>query len=287
MAIDNNHIYPSLISIVSALENNNREKNLLAYNLLLSFDFMKEKIKIFESLKKKYDVRINYYLIPKIFYNFRKWRMGTDSIYYKLLIPMIFPSLERILYLDGDTLIYKDLFELYSLPLFNNYILATPSPIHEMPKNFKLKDNIYINAGVNLINIKKIRQDKKDFELLYYCSKYSHLFNLPEQDLINYVYRGNIGVLPFKYGIYLYGNVKIFKKFHSYKYKISIKTKDIIEALNEPTIVHLVYCEPKVWTRRTKSTFGIDYICKYYQKEFYYFARKTDYYNEILRKYMN
>ena len=126
--------------------------------------------------------------------------MGTDSIYYKLLIPMIFQTLERMLYLDGDTLIFKDLYELYSLPLFNNYILATPSPIHGMPKNFKLKDN---NSGVNLINIKKIRQDKKDFELLYYCSKYSHLFNLPEQDLINYVYRGNIGVLPFKYG-YIY-----------------------------------------------------------------------------------
>ena len=46
MAIDNSHIYPSLISIVSALENNNREKNILVYYLLLSFDFMKEKINI-------------------------------------------------------------------------------------------------------------------------------------------------------------------------------------------------------------------------------------------------
>ena len=199
---------------------------------------------------------------------------------------MIFPSLERILYLDGDTLIYKDLFELYALPLHNNYILSPPSPLHRMPKNFKLKDSIYVNAGVNLINIKKIRQDKKDFELLYYCSKYSHLFGAPEQDLINYVYRGNIGVLPFKYGIFLYGNITIFKKFHSHKYKIPIKAKDIIEALNEPTIVHLVYCVPKVWELRTKSFFGIDYICKYYQKEFYYFASKTDYYSEILRKYM-
>lgn len=52
MSIDNRHIYPTLISIVSALENNNREKNLLVYNLLLSFDFMKENINIFESLKK-------------------------------------------------------------------------------------------------------------------------------------------------------------------------------------------------------------------------------------------
>ena len=228
-----------------------------------------------------------YYFIPKIFFNFSKWRNGTDTIYYKLLIPMIFPNLERMLYLDGDTLIYKDLYELYSLPLFNNYILATPSPIHEWPKNVKLKYNIYVNSGINLINIKKIRQDKKDFKLLYYCSKYSHLFYLPEQDLINYVYKGNIGVLPFKYGIYLYGNIKIFKKFHSDKYTIFIKTKDIIEAINNPTIVHLVYCEPKVWSYETKSIFGIDYICKHYQKEFYYFARKTDYYNEIFRKYMN
>jgi hypothetical protein len=39
MALDNNIIYPTLVSMISALENN--KKNILAYNLLLSDDFKK------------------------------------------------------------------------------------------------------------------------------------------------------------------------------------------------------------------------------------------------------
>lgn len=39
IALDNNIIYPTLVSMISALENN--KKNILAYNLLLSDDFKK------------------------------------------------------------------------------------------------------------------------------------------------------------------------------------------------------------------------------------------------------
>ena len=66
MSIDKNGIYISLVSMVSALENNNQNKNILIYHLLLSHDFNMEKIEYFESLKEKYDFRINYYIIPNI-----------------------------------------------------------------------------------------------------------------------------------------------------------------------------------------------------------------------------
>ena len=45
MALDNKIIYPTLVSMVSALENNNNEKNILAYYLLLSHDFNKKMYK--------------------------------------------------------------------------------------------------------------------------------------------------------------------------------------------------------------------------------------------------
>lgn len=285
MSLDNNHIYPTLISMISFLENNDKDKNLLIYYLLLSNDFIKEKINIFESLKNNYDVRINYYIIPNIFKNWKKWRDNTDSHYYKLLIPMLFQNLERILYLDGDTLAYKDISELYNFPLLNNYIAAPPSPFNKMPKKFEIKSKIYINVGVILINIKKIRKCKKDLELLYYTSKYSHLCTLPEQDLTNYVFRNKIGLLPFKYGIYLYGNIKIFEKYHTQKYKIIFKKEEILEAINDPVIVHLVFCEPKIWWNHSKNRFGYNIICKKYQKDFYYYANKTDYYSKIVNLY--
>lgn len=81
MALDNNIIYQTLVSMTSALENNNNEKNILAYNLLLSADFKKENIKVFESLKRNYPVIINYYVIPNIFGKLKTWRHGTHCHY--------------------------------------------------------------------------------------------------------------------------------------------------------------------------------------------------------------
>ena len=62
MALDNNQIYSTLISIISALENNNKEKNFLIYYLLLSYDFNTKNIEIFENLKNKYPVKFNYFI---------------------------------------------------------------------------------------------------------------------------------------------------------------------------------------------------------------------------------
>ena len=125
MALDNKIIYPTLISMTSALDNNNKSNNILVYNLLLSNNFNKTNIKIFESLKKNYSVLINYYIIPHIFNNFKRWRGGTYCHYYKILIPMLFSDLERMIYLDGDTLVFVDLEEMYNLPFYNNYILGS------------------------------------------------------------------------------------------------------------------------------------------------------------------
>ena len=69
------------------------------------------------------------------------------------MFPIIYPELKRIIYLDGDTLIFKDLLELYNLPFKNNYILGEPAPFHKFPEKFSKNSTIYINVGVSLINL--------------------------------------------------------------------------------------------------------------------------------------
>ena len=48
MSLDNNAIYPTLVSMTSALENNDNNKNILVYYLLLSHDFNVKNLEIFE-----------------------------------------------------------------------------------------------------------------------------------------------------------------------------------------------------------------------------------------------
>lgn len=105
-SFNNKLTYQTLVPMASGLENNNFDSNLIIYHLLFSYDYNTSNIDIFESLKENYEVKINYYIIRPFFNNSIKWTYGTDCVYYKLILSLIFPDLERVIYLDGDTLIF-------------------------------------------------------------------------------------------------------------------------------------------------------------------------------------
>ena len=285
MALDNNVIYPTLVSMISALENNNNNKNILAYYLLLSNDFEKKNIKIFESLKENYPVIINYYIIPNIFDNFKRWSQGTHCHYHKILIPILFPYLERILYLDTDTLIFKDLSKMYNLDFNHNFILGAQAHDKYIMKKFNRKLKVLVNAGVILFNIKKIRKYNKDIKLLYFIMKNSKDLRYPEQDSMNLVFNPKVGILPYEYGMRIIDSLETYKEKCEPKYLIKYSINEIKNAISSPSIVHLVYCSPKIWYRKTKSRFKKEQICIKYQEKFYYYAKKTKYYNDIYNKY--
>ena len=203
LSTDNSNIYPTLIVMTSILENN-KPNHIIIFFLLLSIDFKRKNLFIFESLKKNYEVIINYCYIHNIFNNLKKWR-NSYAIYFKLFLPLLLKDEKRIIHLDGDTMVFSDLWEMYNLPFYNNYLLA------QRTKNYKFKDKKnkkwVINAGVILFNIEKFRKDNKDFEIFYYLFKYK----FTEQDALNYVLLPNIGYLPFKYGI-VFNNPLICKK---------------------------------------------------------------------------
>ena len=290
MACDNDKgaIYSTLVSMTSALENNNKEQNLLVYHLLLSNNFDMRKISYFESLKNDYDFILNYFKIPPVFkYIHKKWK-NTDTVEYKLLLSLIYPDIPRIIFLDGDTLIFTDISEMYNLEFNDNYLLGYPYHTADSldkwdPDNFK----IYVNGGVLLFNIHKIRKDNMDLKLLLFHGVNYTRTNFFEQDSLNYIYKNKIGLLPLKYGVYLFGNIEEYKKEYLYKMRIDINFTELENAIEKPSIVHLCCCNPKVWYKSTRQEKGFNHICERFQKEFYFYANKTKYYKEIYNTYMN
>ena len=285
---DKGAIYSTLVSMTSALENNNKEQNLLVYHLLLSNNFDMRKISYFESLKNDYDFILNYFKIPPVFkYIHKKWK-NTDTVEYKLLLSLIYPDIPRIIFLDGDTLIFTDISEMYNLEFNDNYLLGYPYHTADSldkwdPDNFK----IYVNGGVLLFNIHKIRKDNMDLKLLLFHGVNYTRTNFFEQDSLNYIYKNKIGLLPLKYGVYLFGNIEEYKKEYLYKMRIDINLTELENAIEKPSIVHLCCCNPKVWYKSTRQEKGFNHICERFQKEFYFYANKTKYYKEIYNTYMN
>ena len=285
MALDSRSIYQTLVSVTSALENNNKNENILVYHFLLSYNFQMEKLEILESLKEKYDFRANYYKIPNIFKSMRRWRRSY-TVYYKLLIPIIFSDFDRIIFLDSDTLIFKDISEMFYLPFNNTYVLGYPFHTANSLFRFGIFAKKYINGGVLLINIKKIKKDGKDLELINFTARNGNKFVFLEQDTMNYIYFNKTGLLPFKYGIYLYGNITQFKDNYRRKIGTKVDMKEMEKAIKDPSIVHLCCCNPKVWFKKTRHERRFNHICTRFQNEFYFYANKTKYYDIIYNKYM-
>ena len=149
-----------------------------------------------------------------------------------------------------------------------------------MEKHGIKKPEHYINGGCLLFNIKKIRKDNKDVDLLSLTIKNNSEWRFREQDSINYVFNSSLGFLPLKYGIYMIGSNKVWDALSHYVFSPLNKTEGY-EAIKDPSIVHFSCCWPKVWTNGSKNLFKNDEICLRYQKEFYHYARKTNYYQLI------
>lgn len=116
----------------------------------------------------------------------------TRQFPYTALVRCFFTKIlneDKILYLDVDTIVDKDLTELWNFNLGNCCIAA----------RFENQKAEYFNSGVLLMNLKMIRDlqlDDKVIRLLKKCR-----FAFPDQDAMNIIFKGRIKELPFKYNV--------------------------------------------------------------------------------------
>ena len=101
----------------------------------------------------------------------------------RLALPLMYPDLDRVLYLDVDTIVERDISELFELEFGGCYFAAVP----EYAKSND--DRLYVNAGVLLLNMKKLR-DGMAQELIDEANAAYHQY--PDQDVINLMCKGYI-----------------------------------------------------------------------------------------------
>lgn len=77
----------------------------------------------------------------------------TKGCFLRFLIPIIFPELDRALYIDADTLCLGDIAELYNTDFGNNYFMACRGHLYSDKQAAQLGLPYYINSGVLLFNI--------------------------------------------------------------------------------------------------------------------------------------
>ncbi|MDR2540254.1 MAG: hypothetical protein LBD11_00275 [Candidatus Peribacteria bacterium] len=136
-----------------------------------------------EHIANNYGQKIHFFIgpvekiIPKSTQKILIWNKEGGrpfTIFYRMFFSSIFPEItDRILYLDSDTLVIKDLGKLYNQD-FEGDTLIGGRDVSWMRywKKQKLGIENYMNSGVLLINIPKFIATNREKELTNVNEKY-------------------------------------------------------------------------------------------------------------------
>ena len=118
---------------------------------------------------------------------------------YRFILADLLPSLDRIIYLDIDTLVLGDLTELWRINLEGNFIGATKDalPYSDMnaSQRFIFEKEMYFNSGVLLIDLNIFRECKISNKLIDFAINTVSYCRYGDQDILNYYFSGTLKLL--------------------------------------------------------------------------------------------
>ena len=280
--LDNNYLYPTLVSMISILENSSRYTFYFFYLLVGKNIFKKENKEKLMHLEEKYNncKIIIFELTNENLLNARINRYPI-SAYYRLLLAKLIPDIKRIIYLDGDTLVFTDLTKMINLDMKNNIILGFVDDDYKKAKIFGIKTYKYITSGVLLIDLEKMRKENISQKFFDFIRNNKKKLIQEDQTIINIVLHGRIDLLPPKFGVWNFVNIKNVIHHNHYKNKkLGIQAYDdreILEGWRHPSIIHFVMGKP--WRDALfKSN-------KHFHQKWWEYAKKSDEYENIIKFY--
>lgn len=122
----------------------------------------------------------------------------SRAAYLRLSLPSLLPELEKVIYLDCDLVVRGDLADLMTFDI-SEFYMGGVVDILEKENCERLSLEKYCNSGVLLLNLKKIREDKKDQQLFEYISEYPERIIYHDQDVLNAVLQEGIVYLEPKW----------------------------------------------------------------------------------------
>lgn len=282
MASDNNYAPQMGVSAISVLQN--APANIFYdFYFLVPPDFSCKFKKIIEKDCAEYkNNKVNFIDMKEHFSNSKiLLRHVTQQACYRLLAAQLLPQHEKCLYLDVDAVADSDISAMLDLnpQIENSYVAA----IKDMGiNNYAKRQNLdyakllnipdmehYVNSGVLVMNLKKIREDKVT-EI--FCT--DNLKNCPmvDQDVINKVCYDKIALLPPEYNLQTNG----------INFAQEVFSKEELEiARNSPRVVHYTGSR-KPW--KYKDVPYREYFWKYAKLSSFYEKIKSDYHFKILNK---
>lgn len=127
----------------------------------------------------------------------------SESIFYRIFIPSMFPELTRAIYLDCDLVLTDDIAKLYREDIGKSIlgavadesVAATPEFVRYVEEVIGISAQEYFNSGVLLINCTAFRRARIMERILSLTAKYGFRTVAPDQDYLNFLCHGRVHYL--------------------------------------------------------------------------------------------
>ena len=243
LSSDDNYAQHLTVTLYSLLINVSAQ-NFYHLHVLDGGITAQNKEKILASLKKFSNQEIKFYQIDKsVFKNSQKILHINEMSYFRILLSKILTKLEKVLYLDSDLLIFKDVAEIFKINLKENEFLAASQIFHPnyqkvLSKQFNKNLSLCFNAGVLLMNLQAMRKNNLTKELMNFSRLNANKLLAADQDVFNIVMNSKVKKLDPTWNV---GSYIFYAKNHTYCQLNQTKFKEL---KNNPGIIHFDGAKP-------------------------------------------
>ncbi len=203
-SVDDNYAPFLAVALNSAIKNADKTRKYQA-NILYK-DLNKQNISKIKALEtdnfsiNMFPMENSFQMLDDRMSNRLRCDFFTLTIFFRLFIPDLFSQYDKGMYIDCDVALTEDIGKLFDIDLGDNLIgacrdlsIADIPPLVAYTENaVGIKRGEYVNSGVLLMNLKKMRELKFEEHFLNLHKTYQFENLAPDQDYLNAICSGKI-----------------------------------------------------------------------------------------------
>ena len=276
-APDDKYINQTIVSMVSAIENNKEHE----IEFIIIYSKLSE-----DSLAKLREISSPNLILPQgegAFVKLRLLRIDegiftslplshwvTVQAWFRIKLPDMCQDLDKVLYLDCDTLILGDLSELFEKNLDEKFLAGVKDVwgVDKYCKRLSMNSGVYVNSGMLLLNAKYCREEKFFDKIVEFANNNSKIIEFCDQDSINKIADNNKIVLHPKFNF-----MDTWWRGGYYEHEGEDEI-EYLEAKENPVIIHLTGLKPAFKGCGNK-----------FRDKWWEYAKLTSIYSELVQDY--
>ena len=200
-AIDDRYVPFLSVTLKSLIENASKDYQYVIKVLSINIDERNKK-KILKYEKENFKIEfvdLSYYL-TEIKEKLYTRDYFTQTTYFRLFIPELYPQYDKAIYIDSDTAVLGDISELFNIDLGDNLLGAVPDCSVQNNKEFQeyvervvgmATYKNYFNAGILVLNLDEMRRFDFQAKFLYLLETIKFTV-AQDQDFLNRLCKGRV-----------------------------------------------------------------------------------------------